>query len=152
MKKVMIQDLTLDIVNGIDVNLPASSEVYKETYFEWEANPLVAEMTSNKISGGMLRTWHHVPVFDQVETHIEAEMFYFVSGISLMLFADLKNGQPDMETVQIVRIQSGTQIVIPSGKAHFPPVAESVEPVNIIVVSPKVDAPRLSLKIPVQGV
>lgn len=152
MKKIKIQDLVLGLVNGIEVNIPTGSEAYKETYFEWSANPLVARMASNEISGGTLRAWHHLPVFKEVETHVEAEMFYFVSGIALMLFADIRNGQPDMGTVQIVRVQPGTQIVIPAGKAHFVPVAESTEPVNIIVVSPKVDAPRLSLEISVQGV
>ena len=152
MKKVKIQDLKLGVVNGININIPLGSDVYKETYFEWAANPLIARMLSNDISGGLLRSWHQVPIFNEVEYHVEAEMFYFISGIALMLFADLKNGKPDMKTVQIVRIQPGTQIVIPAGKAHFVPVAENTEPVNIIVVSPKVDAPRVSLETQVQGV
>jgi len=41
--------------------------------------------------------------------HIDAEMFYFVSGVALMLFIDVKDDQAVLETSQVVRIQPGTQ-------------------------------------------
>jgi quercetin dioxygenase-like cupin family protein len=64
-------------------------------------------------------------------------MFYFVSGVALMLFVDIKDGQVDLDTAQIVRVQPGTQLVIEAGKGHFVAVAESEAPVEMIVVSPK---------------
>jgi oxalate decarboxylase/phosphoglucose isomerase-like protein (cupin superfamily) len=55
-------------------------------------------------------------------------MFYFVSGVALMLFADVKDGQANLETAQIVRIQPGMQIIVTPGKAHFVPVAADATP------------------------
>lgn len=150
--KIEIQDLKQGLVKGVEVYIPLSSDVYKETYFEWATSPLIAKMKSNEISIGVLNAYHHVPVFNEIETHIEPEIFCFVSGTALMIFVDLKDGQPDLDSVQIVRIKPGTQIVIAAGKAHFVPVAEKVECVNMIVVSPKVEAPRLSLSTIIQGV
>ena len=152
MKEIKIQDLKPGLVNGVEVYSPTASDVYKETYFEWTASPLITKMKDSKISGGVLKVWHHVPIFMEVESHTESEMFYFISGVALMLFVDLKDEQPEMDTAQIVRIQPGTQLIIPAGKAHFVPVAELSEPVSIIVVSPKVDAPRVSLPVKVLGV
>jgi oxalate decarboxylase/phosphoglucose isomerase-like protein (cupin superfamily) len=105
-----------------------------------------------EISGGALKAWHHVPVFKEVETHIDAEMFYFISGTAIMLFMDVDGGQPELDTAQIVRIQPGTQIIIPEGKRHFVAVAEGDEPVEMIVVAPTTDAPRITLPTPVEGI
>jgi oxalate decarboxylase/phosphoglucose isomerase-like protein (cupin superfamily) len=69
-----------------------------------------------------------------------------------MLFMNIKDGQPDPETAQVVRIRAGTQLVIPAGKAHFVPVAEGDEPVEIIVVAPKMDAPRMPLPFEIVGI
>jgi mannose-6-phosphate isomerase-like protein (cupin superfamily) len=151
MKEVDIQDLKPGLVSGIDVQLPCAADTYKERYFEWTATSVIAKMKTNEISGGVLRAWHHVPFFYEIETHIDAEMFYFISGVALMLFIDLKNGKPDTETAQIVRIRPGTQLSVPAGKGHFVPVAEESEPICVIVVAPKMDAPRIPLSEPVKG-
>jgi len=57
-----------------------------------------------------------------------------------------------MKTAQVVRIQAGTQIIIPASKAHFVPVAEGDEPVEIVVVAPRMDAPRIDLPDSVEGI
>lgn len=150
MKKVIIQDLANGVVSGVSVALPENNP-YKERYFEWEASPLVTHFQTTQISGGTLKAWKQVPLFHEVETHVDAEMFYFVNGTALMLFADIKDGQPQMDSMKIVRIKPGTQIIIESGKAHFVPVAEGDAPVSIIVVAPKMDAHRIPLKEPVLG-
>ena len=152
MKQVKILDLIPGLVEGVEVQMPGAVVPYRETYFEWSGSSLVAGFQASQVSGGILRAWHHTPVFAEIETHIDAEMFYFVSGVGLMLFMDLKAGQPDLETSQVVRIQPGTQIVIPAGKAHFVAVAEDSQPVYMIVVAPKMDAPRLPLPVAVEGV
>ncbi|HBF37160.1 MAG TPA: hypothetical protein DDW50_07550 [Firmicutes bacterium] len=152
MKKIKIQDLMPGLVTGIEVLLPTKKAGFKENYFEWTASPLVAKFATNEISGGILESWHHVPVFTEIETHVDNEMFYFISGIARMLFIDMKNGKPDINTAQVVRILPGTQIIISPGKAHFVPVAEDSMPFFAVVVSPKMAAPRISLLEPVEGI
>jgi hypothetical protein len=152
LKQVKIVDLIPGLIRGVEVQMPGAVAPYRETYFEWSGSSLVAGFQTTQVSGGVLRAWHHTPVFAEIETHIDAEMFYFVSGVALMLFMDLKSGQPDLETAQVVRVQPGTQIIIAAEKAHFVAVAEDSQPVYMVVVSPKMDAPRLPLPVAVEGV
>jgi mannose-6-phosphate isomerase-like protein (cupin superfamily) len=151
-KKIKIQDLGPDLVNGVEVLLPDDLPGYQETYFKWAASPLVVNFQKTEVSGGILEARRHIPVFTEVETHCDNEMFYFLSGVALMLFVDLKDGHTDLETAQIVRVQPGTQIIISAGKAHFVPVAEGSEHVVAVVVSPKMSAPRITLSEPVEGI
>lgn len=151
MKEICIKDLLPGTVQGVTVALPGG-EAYRESYFEWTASSLVTGFKTSDISGGILKTWKNVPLFTQVETHIDAEMFYFLGGAAIMAFADIIDGQADMNSVEIVRVQPGTQIIITAGKAHFVPVAEGDMPVHIIVVAPKMDAPRIPLKEAVLGI
>jgi mannose-6-phosphate isomerase-like protein (cupin superfamily) len=151
-KRIPIQDLEPGLVGDIKAQMPGAVAPYKDTYFEWIGSSLICKFRTPEISGGILKTWHHVPIFSEIETHIDAEMFYFVSGVAIMLFMDVDGGQPNLDSAQIVRIQPGTQIVIPAGKGHFVAVAEGDEPVEMIVVAPKMDAPRITLPIPVEGV
>ena len=151
MKEIRIKDLLPKTVQGVSVALP-SDEAYRESYFEWTASELVTGFKTSDISGGTLKTWKNVPLFTQVETHLDAEMFYFLGGTAIMVFADVKDGQPDMDSIEIVRVKPGTQIIIEAGKAHFVPVAEGDMPVYIIVVAPKMDAPRIPLEEAVLGI
>jgi mannose-6-phosphate isomerase-like protein (cupin superfamily) len=150
--KIPILDLEPGLVSGISVQMPDAVTPYRDTYFEWNGSSLISKFRAAEISGGILKTWHHVPVFKEIETHIDAEMFYFISGVAIMLFMDVESDQPTPDSAQIVRIQPGTQIIIPEGKGHFVPVAEGDEPVEMIVVAPKMDAPRIALSTPVEGV
>lgn len=143
--KIKISDIRHNLINNVDVMLPDEGETYKERYFEWTESNLTVDFKSNKISGGVLRTWHHTPVFNEVETHIDKEMFYFVSGTAIMLFIDIINGKPDMNSANMVKISPGTQIVIGAGKGHFIAVAYDSEPVHAIVVAPKMESPRINL-------
>ncbi len=151
MKEIRIQDLKPGLVPGLSVAMPGDRP-YGETYFQWTAAPLTATFKTRDISGGTLKTWKSVPCFSQVETHVDAEMFYFLEGTAIMLFADMKDGKPDHASLQIVRIPAGTRITIPEGKAHFVPVAEDDTPVSIVVVAPKMEAPRMALQEAVLGV
>jgi hypothetical protein len=151
-KKIVIQDLTPGLVEGVSVKLPPAQPGYRETYFEWTPSALTARFKSPEVSGGVLRAWRHTPTFREIETHVDAEMFYFVSGVALMLFVDVKDGQVDSDTAQIVRVRPGTQLVIAAGKGHFVAVAESEGPVEMVVVSPKMDAPRMGLGEGVEGI
>jgi hypothetical protein len=151
MKEIKIADLKPGVVKGVEVLMPAAADPYQETYFEWTASPLTAKFQKSEVSGGILQAWHHTPTFTEVETHCDQEMFYFISGIALMLFVDVKDGQADLATAQMVRIQPGTQIIITAGKAHFVPVAADAQPVLAVVVSPKMAAPRIALAETVEG-
>jgi mannose-6-phosphate isomerase-like protein (cupin superfamily) len=152
MKSIKISDLQPGTVPGVEVLPPGVAVPYRETYFEWTASSLTAKFEKSEVSGGILQAWHHTPAFQEVETHCDQEMFYFISGVALMLFIDVKDGQANLDTAQIVRIQPGTQIIIAAGKAHFVPVAEDSRPVAAVVVSPKMDAPRIALAETVIGV
>ena len=94
MKNVQIQDLMAGLVDGIEVQLPSRANIYKETYFEWTATSLISKVNTSEISGDVLKAWHYTPVFSEIETHIDTEMFYYISGVSLMLFIDIVNGKP----------------------------------------------------------
>jgi mannose-6-phosphate isomerase-like protein (cupin superfamily) len=152
MKNIKITDLQPGVVPGVEVLLPGVPVPYQETYFEWTASSLIARFQKSEVSGGILQAWHHTPTFTEVETHCDQEMFYFISGIALMLFVEVKDGQADLDTAQIVRIQPGTQIIIAAGKAHFVPVAEDSRPVSAVVVSPQMAAPRIALAEKVTGI
>ncbi len=152
MIKVKIQNLTPGVVPGIGVQIPGAVVPYREANFEWAGSSLAVTLKTKEVSGGILRAWHHVPVFKEIETHVEEEMFYFVSGVALMLLMDIDNGRPMLETAQVVRIQPDTQIIIPAGKGHFVPVAEGDQPVEIVVVAPRMDAPRITLTDSVEGI
>lgn len=152
MKEVSIQDLMPGVVQGVTVQLPSNQAGYRESFFEWTASSLVAQFEKKEISGGVLRSWHHTPNFKEIETHTDAEMFYFISGVALMIFVDVEAGCPKVDSAQIVRIQPGTQIIISAGKGHFVAVAEGDEPVSAIVISPRMEAPRIALPEGIAGV
>ena len=150
--KIPILDLEPGLVNGIVVQMPGAVKPYQDTYFEWNGSSLSSKFRTTEINGGILKTWHHVPVFMEIESHVDAEMFYFLSGVAVMLFMDIEENQLVLDTAQIVRIQPGTQIIIPEGKGHFVAVAEGDEPVEMVVVAPKMEASRIALPTPVEGV
>ncbi|MEM0054326.1 MAG: hypothetical protein QXL89_09100 [Nitrososphaeria archaeon] len=150
--KIHIRDLTSELINGVTVQMPKAIPAYKESYFEWTQSSLTAKFNSTAISGGILISWHHVPIFNEIETHVDKEMFYFISGTAIMLFVDVENGQPNLKTTQIVRIKPDTQIIIEAGKGHFVPIAETSDPLIVVVISPKMEAPRITLPITVEGI
>lgn len=151
-KTIKILDLAPGIVKGINVQMPGINPPNREAYFEWSESSLNVKFLTNEVSGGVLQTWKHVPVYREIETHIDAETFYFNSGVALMLFMDFYQGQPNLDTAQVVRIQPGTQLIIPAGKGHFVPVAEGDAPLHIVVVSPKMEALRVPLPVEIEGV
>ncbi|TQI66854.1 hypothetical protein [Clostridium sp. KNHs216] len=150
--KKEIQDIAPGLIGGVDVQMPGAAQVYRENWFEWRATTLRAGMKQSTLAGGVLNIWKHTPVFAELEYHEDCEMFYFVQGTAIMPFADIKDGKIDMDSVQLVRVPAGTQIVIQPGKAHFVAVAQDDTPVTIIVASPVMDAPRLSPAEPLEGI
>lgn len=152
MKQVRIENLTTKLVSGIAVMLPEDGTTYKESFFEWSASVLTSVFNTNEVTGGILKAWHHTPTFNEIETHVDKEMFYFISGTALMLFVDLAEGKPVMASAQMARILPGTQMIIDAGKGHFVAVAEGSDPICAVVVAPKMDAPRMSLDETITGV
>ena len=142
--QVKIQDLKDVTISGVNVAFTDTCEAYKEDFFEWTAFPVVTGFNTGNIMSGLLQGWHHTPNFDKIEYHADAEQFYFTEGTALMLFIDIKDGKPAMDTAQIVRIPAGTQLDIAAGKGHFVAVAEGCT-FKAVVVSPVQDAPRMDL-------
>ena len=142
--QVKIQDLKDVTISGVNVAFTDTCEAYKEDFFEWTAFPVVTGFKTGTIMSGLLQGWHHTPNFDKIEYHADAEQFYFTEGTALMLFIDIKDGKPAMDTAQIVRIPAGTQLDIAAGKGHFVAVAEGCT-FKAVVVSPVQDAPRMDL-------
>ncbi|MCL2057795.1 MAG: cupin domain-containing protein [Oscillospiraceae bacterium] len=152
MLEFKVQDINPGSVKGVTVNFICEADAYKENWFEWNASRLTATFGKNNIAGGVLRAWKHVPIFSEMEYHEDTEVFYFISGTAIMPFADIVNGEIDMNSIQVVRICPGTQIAINANKAHFVAVAETGEPVEIVVVAPVMEAPRISLTETVKGI
>lgn len=148
---VKIQNLTEMKIEGVQYCTRKDCTPYLETYFDWTAYPLVSTYQTPEVVIGILTAWHHTPTFDQVEIHEDYETFFFVSGSALMLFCDLENGKPVMETAQIARIEAGTEIVVAPGKAHFVPVGIS-DVFQAVVVSPRQEAPRTDLPETICGI
>ena len=142
--KVKIQDLKDVTIKGVNVAFTEICETYKEDFFEWTAFPVVTQFKTDKIMSGVLQGWHHTPNFSVIEYHEDAEQFFFTEGTALMLFIDIVDGKPAMDTAQIVRIPAGTQLDIAAGKGHFVAVAEGCT-FKAIVVSPVQEAPRMDL-------
>lgn len=149
---VKIQEIEHGLISNVKVMLPEDASPYKERFFEWVESDLKATFKTCEISGGVLQSWHHTPEFSEIEYHIDKEIFYFVSGTAIMLFMDIFDSKPIMDSAQIVKISAGTQILINEGKGHFVAVANDSEPVHAIVVAPKMDAPRIKLSESVMGV
>ena len=148
--KVKIQDLKDVAIKGVNVAFTESCDTYREDFFEWTAFPVVTRFKTDKIMSGLLQGWHHTPNFSVIEYHEDAEQFFFTEGTALMLFIDIVDGKPAMDTAQIVRIPAGTQLDIAAGKGHFVAVAEGCT-FKAIVVSPVQDAPRMDLSETVCG-
>lgn len=150
--KVDITDIGNTKIKGVRVFLPENETAGPEKYFEWRESALTAKFESSEVSGGVLNAWHHALEYEEAEYHRDEEMFYFVTGTAIMMFVDLCNNEADLSTVQVVRIQKGTQLIIEKGKGHFVAIAEGDEPVKMIVVAPKMPAPRIKLKEKIQAV
>ena len=149
--EVQIQDIAQMRISGVSVQgYPAQNE-YAEAYFRWVPYNLKTGFQNPAAVSGCLTGWHHAPVFTQVETHADDEMFFFTQGSCIMIFCDLKDGSPDMDSVQLARIPAGTQLIIQAGKAHFVPVAEG-DCFEAILYAPEQDSPRVSLPEMVEGI
>lgn len=149
--KIKITDIAETAIEGVTVYHNTETP-YAEDYFEWAHSPLTAPFSASDISGGILTCWHHTFTFHELEYHEDQEMFYFMQGTAVMVFADQEQGTVVPDSIQMVKIPAGTQLIIQKGKAHFVPAALDSTPVKIVVVSPNMEAPRLSLKEPVTGV
>ena len=139
------------VVSGVKVakDLPVTSQT---DYFEWIANPICTTFQKPQSAGGFLVSHHKACKFDQAETHVDDEVFFFVSGVGLMLFVDYVDGQPNLSTAQIVRIQPGTILTVEKGKGHYVCIAEGDEPVCAVVCAPPMEAPSVKLSEIVEGI
>ena len=109
-------------ISGVRVEKAENGELLKKEHFEWTSFPLKTKFKQNQVISGVLKGWHRVIAFTQVEYHDDAENFLFFQGDSIMIFCDKKNNKVDMNSVQLVRIPEGTQIEVAAGKCHYVPI------------------------------
>lgn len=148
MKKLKIESLEQAKPTGVAFYHTAEAEPWKERYFEWTAFPMATEFQTGRIVSGMLCSWHHTPVFEELEYHADREALYFFEGSAIILFCDIRDGKAVMDSAQLVRIPEGTLIAIDGGKGHFVAVAEG-ERYRAVVYSPEQGSPRVPLAEPV---
>ena len=136
--QVKIQDLKDVTIKGVEVCFTDTVQgTEKLDFFEWTPWPLVTTFNTNQIVAGLLRAWHHTPVYNKIEYHEDAEIFYFFEGTALMYFIDLgENDKPIMESIQMVRIPAGSMINVAAHKGHWVAVAED-DRYSAIVIAPK---------------
>lgn len=139
-------------VPGVRIALENTAERYEEAYFSWQPMALCACFVDGQVSGGYIEAYRHLPVYRELEFHADTEVFFFVSGEVIMPVCALKDGAPDMESLQFLRIPEKTQLILEKGVGHFVPVAADCLNAKMVVVAPKMDAPRVALPYPVQGV
>lgn len=149
--EIKVQDLSEMKIEGVSYCLEKECEPYQETYFNWIAYPMVNDMRTSRLTCGRLTAWHHVPEYTQVEFHEGQEVFYFTEGECIMIFCDLKDERVVMDSIQIARIQPGTEICVDAGKGHFVPIPLG-ERLQAVVCAPSQDAPRILLSETVKAI
>ncbi len=147
--KIAIEDLKPGVVSGLKVQMPGVIKPFDGGYFKWYPSDIIASFKTADVSGGVLETFKKEIEYTQVEHHVDGETFYFISGECVMLFCDLENGAVAEDSIRLVRIQPGTQIEIPAGKAHYAPIPTKDEMTQVIVVCPKLESPLVQLQEPV---
>ena len=144
--EIYIQKLEDTKINGVTCCFKKDVTPYTESYFDWKAYPMISNMKETHLRIGLLTSWHHKPEFDQIEYHDGQELFFFTEGPCLMLFCDIRDGAPIMESAQLVRIEAGTELLVDAGKGHFVPVGvDDTDRFRAVVVSPPQEAPRIML-------
>ncbi len=109
-------------VKGVRFAKGKEGALLAREHFEWTSFPLETALKTNRVVSGLLQGWHRTVEFDTVEYHVDTENFYFLEGECIMPFCDQKNGVPDMDTLQLVRIPAGTQVEVAAGKCHYVPI------------------------------
>lgn len=148
--KVAIQDAKTAAVRGVRFSRKDDCAVYREDYFACTPLPLITQLQNTRVVCGVLEGWHHTPIFRILETHQDAETFYYFEGVALMPFCDMVNGKPDLKTAQVIRIEAGTQVEVAGGKAHFVAVAEG-DRFRTVVYCPQQSADRVTLEEAIEG-
>jgi hypothetical protein len=123
--KLPIHNIEDVAIRGVRYAPASAGSLLEKEHFTWNSFPLETELKTNKVVSGLLQGWHRVVEFDTVEYHEDTENFFFFEGVSLMLFCDRDGQKPDLSTLQLVRIQPGTQVEVKAGKCHYVPIPET---------------------------
>ncbi|MCI8333060.1 MAG: hypothetical protein HFH25_00585 [Lachnospiraceae bacterium] len=109
-------------VKGVRFAPVSKSVLLQKEHFEWTSFPLETGLKTNRVVSGLLKGWHRTVEFDTVEYHEDTENFFFMEGECIMPFCDQKQGEADMDTMQLIRILPGTQVEVQAGKCHYVPI------------------------------
>jgi len=77
-KTVVIEDIRADNDYGLIVQMPGEGSVYQEDYFYWKGSSIPACFQTNRITTGIMKTWHRDLVFQKLEYHDDYEKFIFL--------------------------------------------------------------------------
>lgn len=150
--------MEIRIINAEDASIsdvrfafPKSENVLRRGNFEWSSFPLESLLRTNKVISGILKGWHRTVEFDTVEYHMDTENFYFAEGVCIMPFANRIGDAVDIGSLQLVRIQPGTQVEVKAGKCHYVPIPEG-DTFRAFVFTPRQDSILLSLDDTVRGI
>ena len=149
--QLQITELKDTEISGVRVVNFEDAPLISENYFEWYPFTMDTQFKSSAIMGGVLAGWHHTVNYTKCEIHDDAEVFYFNDGDCIMFFIDVEDGEPLMDTAQLVRIPEGTVLEMAAGKGHYVPVAEG-DYYQALVFSPRQDAIKFPLAEEVTGV
>jgi len=149
---VQICDMKPGLVSGVTVKNPEQMESHKEQWYEYTCANIQAKFEADRLDMVLVKMGKRRPVFQEVEAHQDTEVQFYVSGTVIALFIDIKEGTPDLDTAQIVRIREGTCLAVEKGKGHFVPVSQDNETAVMVVTMPTQDFPHVTLPEPVCGI
>lgn len=109
-------------VKGVRFASVTEGTLLEKEHFQWTSFPLETSLKTNHVISGLLQGWHQKVRFHTVEYYRDTENFFFLEGECIMPFCDRDGDIPDMETLQLIRIQPGTQVEVSAGKCHYVPI------------------------------
>ena len=78
--RVRIQDIRPGMVSGVEGRMPGDGGAHCEGRFIWRGGTLCAGLGDARLTGGVLRAFHHMSVFAQMEYHVDRAMFFSLRG------------------------------------------------------------------------
>lgn len=138
--KLRIQDIRQAALNSVTVQLPDAVPAEQVGHYKWFPSSITVPFSTTQISGGIVYAYPHAIEFDKVEYHEDYELYSFYQGSAAMILCDIVDGKPVSESIQLIRIEAGTQLLLHPYKGHYVPIALGEEAVRFNVVSPKMAA------------
>lgn len=138
--KLKIQDIHQVASRSVTVQLPNSVPAQQVAHYRWFPSSITIPFSTTEISGGMVYAYPHSMEFETVEYHEDYELYCIYEGSAVMILCDIKDGKPIQKSIQLIRIEAGTQLLLHPRTGHSVPIALGENAVRFMVVSPKMAA------------